>query len=131
MYYSCFVTYHLRNGFVVCAYRFTFLVPGAPPPQVTAFNTSNSSIFVTWQDITSSSVPGILLGYVVRIIQADDTNLSNFREIEHDLSTRRNISNLETYTLYNISVAGYTRVGIGKFSETQSWTDEGGEEPCK
>ena len=76
-------------------------------------------------------MPGILLGYVLRIIKADDTNSSNFREIEHDLSTRRNISNLETYTLYKISVAGYTRMGIGNFSETQSWTDEGGEESYK
>lgn len=99
--------------------------------QLTAFNTSNSSILVTWQDITSSSVPGILLGYVLRIIKAADSNASNFREIEHDLSTSKNITNLETYTLYKISVAGYTRVGIGNFSEAQSWTDEGGEDAYK
>ena len=117
--------------FAVCTYPCTFLVPRAPPLQVTAFNTSNSSILVTWQDLTSSIVPGILLGYIVRIIKADDTNSSNFREMEHDLSTRRNISNLETYTLYKISVAGYTRVGVGNFSETLSFTDEGGEDSYK
>ena len=76
-------------------------------------------------------MPGILLGYVLRIIKAADSNASNFREIEHDLSTSKNITNLETYTLYKISVAGYTRVGIGNFSEAQSWTDEGGEDAYK
>lgn len=66
------------------------------------------------------------MGYVLHIIKADDTKASNFRELEHDLSTNKNITNLETYTLYNVSVAGYTRVGIGNFSTAQSWTDEGG-----
>ena len=117
--------------FAFCTYRSSFLVPRAPPLQVSAFNTSTSSILVTWQDITSSSVPGVLLGYVLRIIEADETNASNVREIEHDLSTSKNITSLETYTLYRISVAGYTRVGIGNFSETQSWTDEGGEDSYK
>ena len=81
--------------------------------------------------MTASSVPGILLGYVLRIIRADDTNASNFRELENNLTTNRNITNLEIYTLYNISVAGYTRAGTGNFSETQCWTDEEGEEPFK
>lgn len=117
----------------VCHFTYChmFLVPRAPPLQVNASNSSSSSILVTWQRITSSSVPGILVGYVLRIIKADDTNASNFRELEHDLSTSRNITNLETYTLYNVSVAGYTRVGIGNFSEAQSWTDEGGKDSYK
>ena len=132
---SYFGTDYLRNAFCRLHLSLQFvlivLVPRAPPLQVTAFNTSNSSILVTWQDITSSSVPGILLGYVLRISKADDTNFSNFREIEHDSSTNKTVTDLETYTLYKISVAGYTRVGIGNFSETQSWTDEGGEESYK
>ena len=86
---SDFVTDRLRNAwlFAMCTYRCTFLVPRAPPLQVTAFNTSNSSILVTRQDITSSSVPGILLGYVLPIKKADDTNSSKFREIQHDSRT--------------------------------------------
>ena len=93
---------------------------------MTAFSSSVTSILVTWQSISQSTIPGILLGYVVRYIKAIAPDVLNFIEIKHDLSTYRNITNLEVYTLYNISVAGYTRTGAGNFSETQSWTDEGG-----
>ena len=72
-------------------------------------------------------MPGILLGYVLRYIEAEDSNTLNYTEVKHDLRTYKNIINLKTYTLYNISVAGYTRTGTGNFSEAQSWTDEGGE----
>ena len=63
----------------------------------------------------------------MRYIKANDPDVLNFIEIKHDLNTYINITNLELYTLYNISVAGYTRTGAGNFIETQSWTDEGGE----
>ena len=62
----------------------------------------------------------------MRYIKANDPDVLNFIETKHDLNTYRNITNLEPYTLYNISVAGYTRTGAGNLSETQSWTDEGG-----
>ena len=51
------------------------------------------------------------------------------RELENNLSTNRNITDIGIYTLFNISVAGYTRVGTANFSETQCWTDEEGEKP--
>ena len=115
---------------VSCSLRATslnFLVPKAPPLHVTAFNSSATSIMVTWQNLTSSTVPGILLGYVLRYIKADDGNVALELEVKLDLRTYYNITNLEAYTLYNISVAGYTRTGAGNLSFTQSWTDEGGE----
>ena len=125
-----YFTEQLLNLFV-CLFFFRplshiFLVPRAPPLQVTAFNSSVTSILVTWQSISQSTIPGVLLGYVVRYIKANEPDVLNFIEIKHDLNTYRNITNLEPYTLYNISVAGYTRPGAGNFSETQSWTDEGG-----
>ena len=101
-------------------------MPRAPPFEVTAFNSSATSILVTWQSISQSTIPGVLLGYVVRYIKASDADVLSFIEIKHDLNTYKEITNLEQYTLYNISVAGYTRTGAGNFSETQSWTDEGG-----
>jgi len=101
-------------------------VPKAPPLQVTAFNSSSTSIMVTWQNLTASTVPGILLGYVLRYIKADDDNAALVLEVKLDLRTYYDVTHLEAYTLYNISVAGYTRTGAGNLSFTQSWTDEGG-----
>ena len=72
-------------------------------------------------------MPGILLGYVLRYVKADDRNVAHLVEVKLELRTYKNITNLDTYTLYNISVAGYTRTGTGNLSLTQSWTDEGGE----
>ena len=106
-------------------------MPRAPPLQVIAFNSSTTSIMVTWQNLSAATVPGILLGYVVSYVKADDINAANLREVKQDLKTYRSITNLEAYTLYNISVAGYTRTGTGNFSLTQSWTDEGGEGICE
>ena len=82
---------------------------------------------VTWQNLTTSTVPGILLGYVLHYIKAVDGNAALVLQLKLDLRTYYVITNLEAYTLYNISVAGYTRTGAGNSSFTQSWTDEGGE----
>ena len=121
IYFNFYETYISKNN-----YLGVVLVLRNPPLSVTAFNTSSSSIMVTWTPLTPESVPGILLGYVLRITKADNANTSNFRELEHGLGTRKNVTNLEVYTLYIIYVAGYTRKGNGSFRAAQSWTDEGG-----
>ena len=81
-----------------------------------------------WELLTPASVPGILLGYVLWIEEADDSDTSNFTVFKIDpLINQKNVTELEVYTLYIIYVAGYTRKGNGSFRAAQSWTDEGGQ----
>lgn len=83
---------------------------------------------VRWELLTPASVPGILLGYVLRIEKAEDPDTSNFTVFKIDpLINQKNMTELEVYTLYIIYVAGYTRKGNGSFRAAQSWTDEGGQ----
>lgn len=85
------------------------LVPSLPPPIVVAHGTSYSSVMVTWTDIPEDYTNGILLGYVVRI---DDSDQSFY-----GCSKTMKIHELEKSKVYKIKVAGYTSKGLGNFSE--------------
>ena len=110
---------------------YLFLAPTSPPLNVTALNTSSTSIFVTWSPPPSDNIPGILLGYEVSYTPSEP-------EISHNSSTIRRVmlcscntsielTNLTVYEPYNITVAAFTSAGIGNDSEIrQIWTDEEG-----
>ena len=110
---------------------YLFLAPTSPPLNVTAHNTSSTSIFVTWSPPPSDNIPGILLGYEVSYTPSEP-------EISHNSSTIRRVmlcscntsielTNLTVYEPYNITVAAFTSAGIGNESEIrQIWTDEEG-----
>lgn len=64
---------------------------------------------VTWTDIPEDFTNGILLGYVVR---TDDSDQSFY-----GCSKTMEIQELEKSEVYKIKVAGYTSKGLGNFSE--------------
>ncbi|XP_078344750.1 uncharacterized protein LOC144630294 [Oculina patagonica] len=84
-------------------------VPSLPPPIVVAHGTSYSSVMVTWTDIPEDYTNGILLGYVVR---TDDSDQSFY-----GCSKTMEIQELEKSEVYKMKVAGYTSKGLGNFSE--------------
>ncbi|XP_048584867.1 protein sidekick-1 [Nematostella vectensis] len=98
-------------------------VPSLPPPNVIAYNTSSTSIAVSWQHIPEGHVHGILLGYHVFV-----TPYSNVTPSVYVIGpTKYNvmIGNLGKYTEYHISVAGFTLPGTGNVSEiVTTYTDE-------
>lgn len=97
---------------------FILLVPDHPPPNVTAFNTSSTSINVTWQPIPSDHVNGILLKYHIKYWRRDKTN-DNVSMVTVGSSTLyAELKGLGKYKEYFVQVAGSTVAGLGNFSES-------------
>ena len=101
------------------------IVPSLPPGNVTAFNTSSTTITVTWSKPRGKSVQGVLLGYEITFTPAWKNASASRRVMLCRRNTTFLLERLLKYTLYNITVAAFTKVGIGKESEIeQTWTDE-------
>ena len=92
-------------------------VPDHPPPNVTAFNTSSTSINVTWEHIPPDHVNGILLGYYVKYLRHDKANANITMVTVNSTTLHVELEGLGKYKEYSIQVAGSTVVGLGNFSE--------------
>ena len=92
-------------------------MPDKSPTNVTAYDTSSTSINITWQPIPSDHVNGILLDYnvIYRRIDKLKDNISMVTVNSTILHTE--LSGLGKYKQYSIQVAGRTAVGLGNFSE--------------
>jgi len=82
--------------------------------------TSDSSIDVSWSPVPDTHVNGILLGYYIKYRRMLTADREVFDTDEHVLRaepTDRSITLLvQTYSIYRIQVAGFTRKGIGPYS---------------
>ena len=92
-------------------------MPDHAPINVTAYDTSSTSINVTWQPIPPDHVNGILQGYhvIYRRINNFGDNISMVTVNNTVLHTE--LTGLGKYKLYSIQVAGRTLVGLGNFSD--------------
>lgn len=94
---------------------------------MTAFNTSSTSINVTWEPVPDDHVNGILLGYRVFYKKADKpiNEFSNLTVNSTILSIE--IESLEFFTKYELLVLAFTMVGDGNISKpVYCMTDEDG-----
>lgn len=87
------------------------LVPGAPPVNVSATNSSTLAIKINWGPIGVELRNGIILGYRIMVGMLNST-------LEHTFTASSNqtellIKNLDKGRTYRISVAGFTSVGNG------------------
>ncbi|KAL9967588.1 hypothetical protein ACROYT_G025850 [Oculina patagonica] len=90
------------------------------PQDLQAWNTSKSSIFVTWKK--PASINGNLQGYKVFNRLASDTDEVSPKDV--GLRTNISLSGLEPYTLYNVTVQAFTGAGGGEKSNVNVMTDE-------
>ena len=82
-------------------------------------------IRVTWSRPSTESIRGKLLGYEITYTPAWKNASASRRVMLCERNTSFHLEKLSKYTLYNITVAAFTKVGIGKESEIeQTWTDE-------
>lgn len=94
---------------------------------MTAFNTSSTSINVTWEPVPDDHVNGIVLGYRLFYKQADKA-INDFS----NLTVNSSIFDIETnglkfYTKYELRLLAFTMVGDGNISEpVYCMTDEDG-----
>ena len=92
-------------------------VPDQPPSNVTSYNTSSTSVNVTWQPIPLDHRNGILLGYHVRYRRHDKANDTISLVTVNNSSLHAELDGLGKYKKYAIQVAGSTVAGLGNFSE--------------
>lgn len=94
---------------------------------MTAFNTSSTSINVTWEPVPDDHVNGIVLGYRLFYKQADKA-INDFSNLTVNSSIFDiEINGLKFYTKYELRLLAFTMVGDGNISEpVYCMTDEDG-----
>lgn len=104
-----------------------FSVPSRSPINVTAFNTSSTSINVTWEPVPDDHANGIVLGYRLFYKQADKA-INDFSNLTVNSSIFDiEINGLKFYTKYELWLLAFTMVGDGNISEpVYCMTDEDG-----
>ncbi|XP_044183375.1 protein sidekick-2-like [Acropora millepora] len=99
-------------------------VPTSAPGNVTAYNTSAHSIKVEWIRPDEDRIHGILAGYDVTFTLSHNASAIR-RTMICGANTSVVLTNLTAYTLFNITVSAFTKVGIGNRSGLiQARTDE-------
>ena len=88
--------------------------PAIPPLNVMAEVSSSTSAYVVWEEIPEVERTGIILGYQVRYQRIPEGSSSGM--VMTDV-TEVDISDLEEYTNYSISVRARTTAGFGSFSD--------------
>jgi len=99
--------------------------PNLAPVNLRAHNMSSTSLLVAWEQLPEDQVNGILLGYKVAY--------SKYGEIDarkQNVSTMMSfiISGLDKFTVYQVNVSAFTRVGNGPEAIVSASTDQDGEE---
>ena len=94
---------------------FSYPGPVTPPQNVQANAASSTEILVTWEEVLPIDQNGIITNYEVQyeplqFMESLDTMFSNTTDMAV------NLTNLQEYVQYNISVRAYTSVGFGPFS---------------
>lgn len=116
------------------------LVPASPPANLTAYNTSSTSIRVSWDPVPAPLRQGFILGYRVYLIATQSQPEQNRRrrkrtsrptgnEIFMDTSNlTTEFQGLEKYSNYCVQAVAYTRIGeSNRTNVTCVFTDEDGE----
>ncbi|NWR32802.1 SDK2 protein, partial [Tachuris rubrigastra] len=88
-------------------------VPSSGPSNVSALATSSSSLMVRWSDIPEADCNGLILGYKVMYKEKGSQGRAQFWLAEGNASRSAQLTGLGKYTLYEIRVLAFTRIGDG------------------
>ncbi|NWS36986.1 SDK2 protein, partial [Probosciger aterrimus] len=88
-------------------------VPSSGPSNVSVVATSSSSMLVRWSDIPEADRNGHILGYKVMYKEKDSDTRAQFWLAEGNASRSAQLTGLGKYTLYEIRVLAFTRIGDG------------------
>ena len=118
---SSFSCHRIKESFVLIS------VPSQPPTNLTAYNTSSTSLQVTWGEVPKGFVHGILQGYRVLYKRTGDKNDSYANLTTGPNKCLLNITGLKKFTAYSVKVLAFTIKGDGAVSVNISvLTDEDG-----
>ncbi|XP_054027107.1 protein sidekick-2 [Dryobates pubescens] len=88
-------------------------VPSSGPSNVSAVATTSSSMLVRWSDIPEADCNGLILGYKVMYKVKDSDARAQFWLAEGNASHSAQLTGLGKYTMYEIRVLAFTRIGDG------------------
>ena len=92
------------------------LAPYIGPPNMTADISGQTSAFISWLPISSSQVPGNLLGYRLRYkLYHDPRNESTVITLDA-FTHNRVLTGLKAFRYYWIECVGFTKAGEGPHS---------------
>ncbi|NXV77677.1 SDK2 protein, partial [Atlantisia rogersi] len=88
-------------------------VPSSGPSNVSVLATSSSSMVVRWGSIPEADCNGLILGYKVMYKEKDSDGPVQFWLAEGNASHSAQLTGLGKYTLYEVRVLAFTRIGDG------------------
>ena len=92
-----------------------------------SYNTSSTSVNVTWHRVPTGFVHGILRGYRVFYSRTKDSGANMMQAVVPSNKRHVQLTALEKFTNYTIQVAAFTRIGNGAMSQALTVsTDEDG-----
>ena len=94
-------------------------MPDAPPQNVMTMVLSSTEIEVTWEEVPAINRNGIIIMYEVQYepLETFDDQLSIEAVNTSGPVLMLNLTDLEEYIEYNISVRAYTSTGSGSYSD--------------
>ena len=96
-----------------------FTDPAEPPQNVIANTVSSTEIAVSWEELPAISRNGLIIMYEVQYepLETFDEQISTNTVITSGPVLMLNLTVLEEYVEYNISVRAYTSTGPGPYSD--------------
>lgn len=91
---------------------FTYAVPSLSPQNISGYNTSSTSLHVSWHEVPCGFVHGILLGYRVLYKVASGTSNNSVVSTSGNINEKE-LQGLKKFTIYEITVLAFTRIGDG------------------
>ena len=106
---------------------FMSTAPASPPINITASSPSSTTINVRWEEVPSIDQNGIIITYEVCYQPLETFNGTIMKETINSSELFRELTDLEGFVEYNISVRAYTSQGSGPFSDdiTQITQEDG------
>ena len=117
MYFSVYSIIQLIEDSV-----FHFTVPSRSPKITSAFNTSSTSIELSWKAIPLEYQNGPIHGYTVRYRQLCNNESAVVICRKHSLEA----DHLQKYAAYEISLAAFNEKGVGPWVTLVVFTDQDG-----
>lgn len=106
--------------FLIAAKNFS--VPSAPPANITARNTSSTSILIEWKNVPLTDSNGIITNYKVYVKESTSRAWGNPATVVQQSYEKRG---LKYWTIYDFKISASTSMGEGGTSEpSQIKTDE-------
>ena len=93
----------------------SFAEPATPPQNVQTIILSSTTIMVTWEEVPAIDENGIIITYEIEFVPLQFTEILVTGSI-NTTNLLINITGLQEYVEYDISVRAYTSVGPGPFS---------------